>query len=297
MIKYFTDKSMGETRFRQDLFSKKNSVLASKFITLLILVNFILTIFALDPDYNYILAPFIANYEVGLDIIFILEMIVRISKRKSTFFYGHNEYVFWNYFDLTITMVCITTTFFANFVDLVTFKLLSSLSFDSSLIVNFRILRIIRIFRLLRLVSAFDGIKKIMSSLVSAIPRIISIFILLLIIYSLYSVIGCRVYGSLFYEYFGSFEKSMFTLFQLMTLESWTAVVRPIMKVFPYSWIYFISFICITAYILLNAVTSIFVDIMQKKASETEDEGIEHIDEIKEIKDSLNEIKKMLEKK
>lgn len=127
-----------------------------------------------------------------------------------------------------------------------------------------RIFRIFRIFSLLRLVSVFGGVKKVMEALIKGIPQVFSIFILLLIIYSLYSIMGCRLYGEDFVHFFGSFSSSMYTLFQVMTLDSWSAmVVQPIMEQYPYAWIYFISFICVTAYILLNAVTSTFVEITQ----------------------------------
>ncbi|MCF0223510.1 MAG: ion transporter, partial [Fibrobacter sp.] len=128
---------------------------------------------------------------------------------------------------------------------------------------------------------------------------VFSIFILLLIIYSLYSIIGCRFYGEDFSHLFGSFGASMYTLFQVMTLDGWTSmVVQPIMEQYPYAWIYFISFICVTAYILLNAVTSIFVEIMQKSKENNNgknpmSQNLE--DEVQKLREKIDTQNKMIE--
>lgn len=245
------------------MYSKFFSTLANNLITTLILVNFVASILAINPSYNTYLEQPLLKYELFLDVVFIIEIAIRILKRGETFFFGKKEYIFWNYFDLTITIVC-TLSLVSNYLEINPFEFFASKLVIGAMPANLRMVRIFRIFRLLRLVSIFGGVKKVMEALIKGIPQVFSIFILLLIIYSLYSIMGCRLYGEDFANFFGSFGSSMYTLFQVMTLDSWSAmVVQPIMEQYPYAWIYFISFICVTAYILLNAVTSIFVEIMQ----------------------------------
>lgn len=248
------------------MYNKFFSTLANNLITTLILVNFFCSILAINPSYNVYLEQPLLKYELLLDVIFIAEIVIRILKRGETFFFGKKEYIFWNYFDLTITIVC-TLSLISNYFEINPFEIFASQVMLCAMPANLRMIRIFRIFRLLRLVSVFGGVKKVMEALIKGIPQVFSIFILLLIIYSLFSIIGCRLYGEDFANLFGTFGTSMYTLFQVMTLDSWSAmVVQPIMEQYPYAWIYFITFICVTAYILLNAVTSIFVEIMQNSS-------------------------------
>ena len=98
-----------------------------------------------------------------------------------------------------------------------------------------------------------------------AIPGITSTLALLSIFYYVFAVIATKLFGPLFPEWFGTLGDSMYTLFQIMTLESWSmGIARPIMKVFPHAWIFFVFFILIATFTMLNLFVAIIVDTMQR---------------------------------
>merc|ERR1719498_92797 len=61
-------------------------------------------------------------------------------------------------------------------------------------------------------------------------------------------------------EMFGSVPLSMFTLFQIMTLDSWTGVVRPIGNEQSWTYFYFLGFIAISVFVLVNLITAVIVE-------------------------------------
>jgi voltage-gated sodium channel len=84
---------------------------------------------------------------------------------------------------------------------------------------------------------------------------------LLLIFFYIGAVISTTLFGDLFPQWFGNLGRSMYSLFQIMTLESWSmGIVRPVMEAFPYAWIFFIPFIMVTTFMVLNLFIGIIVD-------------------------------------
>jgi voltage-gated sodium channel len=104
----------------------------------------------------------------------------------------------------------------------------------------------------------------VVEALLHAIPGIASIGILMLIIFYVFAVMATGLYGQGFPEWFGSLGSAMFTLFQIMTLESWSmGVVRPVMLEHPYAWIFFVLFILVATFTMLNLFIGVIVDTMQ----------------------------------
>jgi voltage-gated sodium channel len=94
-----------------------------------------------------------------------------------------------------------------------------------------------------------------------AIPGVGSVGALLLIFFYIGAVISTSLFGDLFPQWFGNLGRSMYSLFQIMTLESWSmGIVRPVMEAFPYAWIFFIPFIMVTTFMVLNLFIGIIVD-------------------------------------
>jgi voltage-gated sodium channel len=123
------------------------------------------------------------------------------------------------------------------------------------------ILRALRILRLLRLITTVDSIRRVVSGMLIAIPGVGSVAALLLIFFYIGAVISTTLFGDSFPQWFGDLGSSMYSLFQIMTLESWSmGIVRPVMEVFPYAWIFFIPFIMITTFMVLNLFIGIIVD-------------------------------------
>lgn len=126
------------------------------------------------------------------------------------------------------------------------------------------ILRAFRILRVLRLISAVPAMRRVVSGLLGAMPGMVSIVFLIALIFFVFSVIATKLFGATFPEWFGSLGASGYTLFQIMTLESWSmGIVRPVMDVYPLAWILFIPFIILTAFTVLNLFIGVIVDAMQ----------------------------------
>ena len=130
---------------------------------------------------------------------------------------------------------------------------------------QFAVLRALRVLRVLRLTTVVPQMRKVVGSLLGALPGMASIVAVLLLIFYVAGVMATRLFGDEFPDEFGGIGISMYTLFQIMTLESWSeAIVRPIMAVYPYAWLFFIPFIVITAFAVLNLFMALIVDSMQK---------------------------------
>lgn len=137
----------------------------------------------------------------------------------------------------------------------------------------FAILRALRILRVLRLLTKIDRLRHIIESLLKALPSIGWIVFLLLMVFYIFAVMGTQLFADSFPEQFGHLGLTLYSLFQIMTLESWSqGISRPVMEVYPYAWMFFISFILITAFVVLNLFIGIIVSTMQEKHYEEEAE-------------------------
>ena len=128
------------------------------------------------------------------------------------------------------------------------------------------VLRAFRILRVLRLISSVDAMRRVVTGLLSALPGMGSIVFLLGIIFYVFAVICTKLFGAEFPEWFGSIGASSYTLFQIMTLESWSmGIVRPVMDKYPLAWMLFVPFIVATAFTVLNLFIGVIVDAMQSE--------------------------------
>jgi voltage-gated sodium channel len=143
------------------------------------------------------------------------------------------------------------------------------------------VLRALRVLRVLRMISMVPRLRFVVEALLHAIPGISSIALLMLLIFYVFAVMATTLFGEQFPQWFGNIGASMYTLFQVMTLESWSmGIVRPVMEVYPYAWIYFIPFILIATFTMLNLFIGIIVDTMQSMHQAEHAEELEHIEEV-----------------
>jgi voltage-gated sodium channel len=134
------------------------------------------------------------------------------------------------------------------------------------------VLRALRIMRVLRLVSVVPQMRSVVSALFRALPGMGSIVAVLGLIFYVAAVMATKLFGAAFPEWFGSIGASMFSLFQVMTLESWSmGIVRPVMEVYPSAWDFFVPFIVITTFSVLNLFIALIVNSMQSLQAETKD--------------------------
>lgn len=126
------------------------------------------------------------------------------------------------------------------------------------------VLRALRVLRVLRLISMMPRLRLVVEALLLAVPGIASIAALMLLIFYVTAVMATGLFGAQFPEWFGSIGASMYTLFQVMTLESWSmGIARPVMEAYPYAWAFFIPFILIATFTMLNLFIAIIVNTMQ----------------------------------
>ncbi|MGI9399848.1 MAG: ion transporter, partial [Rhizobiaceae bacterium] len=141
-------------------------------------------------------------------------------------------------------------------------------------------------------VSNIGAIRRVVTGLLQAIPGMGSIVMLLAMIFYIFSVISTKLFASSFPQWFGSIGDSAYTLFQIMTLESWSmGIVRPVMEQYPYAWALFVPFILVTSFTVLNLFIGVIVDAMQTE-HEAEAQA-DRADLHKETERVLREVKEL----
>lgn len=161
------------------------------------------------------------------------------------------------------------------------------------------VLRALRVLRVLRLINKVESMRKVVGGLLSSLPGLGSVFGLILIIFYVASVIATNLFNKDFPEWFGSLGLSAFTLFQIMTLESWAdGIARPIMETFPYAWVFFILFILIATFVIFNLFIAVIVDSITADKEKDEREINHQIgmqEEFQTLRRDIEEIRRMLE--
>ena len=255
----------GETRINLRKFVEHKAF--SRFILSIILINAVfIGIASNERTYE--------NYEslfVGLDItilfIFTIEIILKLVVSRQNFFKDG-----WNIFDFVIvfgSLVLYNTHFVG-------------------------VLRILRVLRVLRTISIVPSLKRLTKALFLAIPAIGSVTVLMGIIFYVYAIIGTNFFADISPEYFGNVGLSALTLFQVFTLESWASgVFRPIFAEATWSWLYFVSFIVVSTFIILNLIVGEIVNNAQQLSEHAQEES----EDMKKIMKDLDELKQMLKEK
>ena len=131
------------------------------------------------------------------------------------------------------------------------------------------VLRALRILRVLRVISAAPRLRRVVEGFVNALPGMGSVFLLMGIIFYIGAVMATKLFGASFPEWFGTLGASFYSLFQIMTLESWSmGIVRPVMDVYPYAWLFFVPFIMVTTFAVVNLLVGLIVNSMQDAHAE-----------------------------
>ena len=169
------------------------------------------------------------------------------------------------------------------------------------------VLRALRVLRVLRLLSMVPSMRRVVGALLAAIPGLGSIAMVLLIIYYVFAVIATKLFAAAHPEWFGDLGRSLYTLFQIMTLESWSmGIARPVMEQFPYAWIFFVLFILVATFTMLNLFIAIIVNAMQsvseaeqKEARQTVVAARDHIEadlhaEMRQLRAEISGLKALL---
>lgn len=172
------------------------------------------------------------------------------------------------------------------------------------------VLRVLRILRVLRLISLFPRMRFVVEALLQAIPGIMSIAALMMLLFYVFAVMATSLFGDTYPQWFGGIGASMYTLFQIMTLESWSmGIVRPVMEAHPYAWVFFVPFILIATFTMLNLFIAIIVDTMQsmhEKSHQAEQQAIEEVvhqehavvdEELRALREEIRQLREALGQK
>jgi voltage-gated sodium channel len=154
------------------------------------------------------------------------------------------------------------------------------------------VLRALRVLRVLRLINAVPSMRRVVEAMLQALPGMGSIVLLMALLFYVAAVMATKLYGPVLPERFGTLGDSLFTLFQLMTLESWAeATVRPIMEQQPLAWLFFVPFILIATFVVLNLFIGVIVDSIQTlRAKDGEQTEVRHAAEVTAAHDERAEI-------
>ena len=250
----------GETPSRARLRSIVEAGWFQRFIIGVIIVNAIGLGLETIPSVEHAIRGFLSIVDSLALVIFFIEIAAKLLVYRLAYFKDP-----WNVFDFTIVGIALL-------------PMSGGLS----------VMRALRILRAARIISVVPAMRRVVEALLHAVPSLGAVMALLAIIFYICAVMATKLFGADFDELFGSLARSLFTLFQIMTLENWAdGAVRPIMKVYPYAWLFFIPFILMVTFAVLNLFIAIIVNAMERAAQdETEllhkDAATVHADAIRQ---------------
>jgi len=206
--------------------------------------------------------------DYGVTLFFLLEILIRLAAEPRTIDFFKKG---WNVFDFVIVVISLIP------LDDAEYALLA---------------RILRLFRVMRLISFVPELRLLVNALLKAMPRMGYVALLMFIIFYVYAVVGNILFEKVNPVLWGDLGISLLTLFRVATFEDWTDVMYETMAVYGWSWIYYITFIFFSAFVFLNMMIGIVVDVLDEEHKKIlHDEGN---DEVQILQRDLNEIKQSL---
>lgn len=231
----------------------------------LILINAVVLGLETSPSIMAVWGPWLVAADRAILAIFVVEIILRLLAHRLAYFRDP-----WNVFDFLVVAIALVPA-------------------SGPLAV----LRALRVLRVLRLITLVPSMKRVVSGLLSALPGLGSVAAIIGLIFYVAAVIATKLFAADFPEWFGSLGASAFTLFQVMTLESWAmGIVRPVMAVYPAAWIFFLVFILASTFTLLNLFIAVIVNAIQSEGSaEVQESGD---DDAQRLRAEMNELRAAL---
>lgn len=205
-------------------------------ITAVILFNAVLLGLETSPTVTAVVGPAIRVLDATCLAIFVVELALKLFALRLGFFRSG-----WNLFDVMIVGISLVPG-----------------------TQGFSVLRALRVLRLLRVVSVTPSLRRVVEGFLRALPGMGSVFLLMGMIFYIGAVMATNLFGRTFPEWFGDLGNSAYTLFQIMTLESWSmGIVRPVMEMHPAAWAFFVPFIMVTTFAVVNLLVGLIVNSMQ----------------------------------
>jgi len=163
------------------------------------------------------------------------------------------------------------------------------------------VLRTLRVLRVLRILTLMPSMRKVVAGLVGAIPGLSSVMMLMGLIFYVSAVVATGLFGEKFPDWFGTLGETGYTLFQVMTLESWSmGIARPVLEAYPFAWIFFVIFILVTTFTMLNLFIAVIVNATQaehdlENAKLVEDQHAQTRQQIQALATEISSLKAMIE--
>jgi voltage-gated sodium channel len=171
--------------------------------------------------------------------VFVAELVVKLAVYRGLFWRSG-----WNGFDLAVVAVALVPG-----------------------AGPWSVLRTLRVLRVLRLLTVIPQLRRVVAAFLHAIPGLMGVIAVMMIFFYTAGVLATKLFGSAHPQWFGTLGESLYTLFQVMTLESWSmGIARPVMEVHPWAWAFFVPFIVIATFTILNLFIGIIVSTMQELA-------------------------------
>ena len=258
------------SNFRSNLFEWLNTAKVRYSILAIILLNAVTLGMETSPIIMEKYGKILSLVDNVCLTIFVIELILKLFAVGLRFFKDP-----WNLFDFFVISISL-----------------------APISEGFSVLRALRILRVLRALSFAPRLRRTIEGFVSALPGMSSVIILMAIIFYIGAVIATKLFASEFPIWFGSIGKSLYSLFQIMTLESWSmGIVRPVMEVYPYAWMFFVPFILITSFAVVNVLVGLIVNSMHDAHSEEANEATDAyrddmINQLKEISKRLDKLER-----
>ncbi|MGD8594168.1 MAG: ion transporter [Gammaproteobacteria bacterium] len=225
---------------------------AEKFIIVLIIVNAITLGLETSTTVMRNAGGLISVLDSIILTIFVIEITLRIVGRGTEFFKDP-----WSIFDFTVVAIALIPA--------------------GS---DYAVLRALRVLRVLRLLSMVPQMRRVVSALLAAIPGLSSIILVLILVFYVFAVMATNLFAAEHPEWFGTIGRSMYTLFQIMTLESWSmGIVRPLMQTHPYAWVFFVPFILVATFTMLNLFIAIIVNAMQTQTEQETEKTVAAVEQ------------------
>ena len=196
--------------------------------------------------------------------IFVVEIALRIFAHGRSFFRGA-----WNLFDLVVVLIALVPGGG-----------------------SYSVFRVLRVLRVLRLLSTVRSMRRVVAAMVATVPGMASIAALLAMLLYIASVVATQVFGATDPEHFGSLAESLRSMFQITTGDDWANVVRPVTDAHPTAYLFFVGYIVLATYIVLNLFIAVAVEALEKEADEDLEEIEDAVDDsTAAILASLDELK------
>jgi len=204
----------------------------------LIVINAIALGLETSPAVMAIAGPVLEALDAAILTVFVVEIAARIFVRRLSFFRDP-----WSLFDFFVVAIALMPA-----------------------TGNLSVLRALRILRVLRMITVVPSLRRVVGGLIAALPGMGSVVVLLALLYYVFAVMATKLFGASFPAWFGNIGASAYSLFQIMTLESWSmGIVRPVMEQYPYAWAFFVPYIIVTTFAVLNLFIGIVVNAMQSE--------------------------------